>query len=70
MKDRNEDPPMFMPRLFVRAFTLTLALALAGIIGADWLGEVSTAELAGTLICTPMVAYLLHLWAAPIDVDQ
>jgi hypothetical protein len=58
-------PPLFVARVFWP--TLAVA-ALAGCVGLAIAfalqGEVAAVDVGGTLLCTPLVAYLAHYWIA------
>ncbi len=59
-------PPVFVPALFAKVLAVTMAVVLAGLVGISLLlGPMTRVDLVGTLICTPLVAYLVHLWLAP-----
>ena len=61
-------PPLFVPALFLKVLTVTLALVLAGFLLIYLVrGPISVVDIAGTLICTPIAAYLVHLWLAPVE---
>ncbi len=57
---------MFVPRLFARVLALTAGVAIVGVLAirAIW-GPLTTVDLVGTAVCTPLVAYLIHLVLAP-----
>lgn len=59
----NDDrPPLFVPALFAKVFTVVLVLAVAGIGLAIWLqGTIAARDVAGTLISSVIAAYWLHL---------
>lgn len=45
-----------MPAVFFKVLAATLGLMLLGWIGSIWLyGELSATDIAGSLICVPMV---------------
>ena len=53
----------FEPSVFLKVLAATLGLVLIGWAGALWLyGELSGVDIAGSLICTPIFAYMVHLW--------
>lgn len=53
----------FVPSVFVKVLAATLGLLLLGWIGSIWLyGELNGTDMAGSLICVPIFAYLVHLW--------
>ena len=53
----------FVPRVFFKVLAVTLGVLLAGWVGAIWLyGRLSTVDVVGSLICVPILAYLVHLW--------
>jgi hypothetical protein len=55
----------FAPDLFLRVLAVTLGLLCVGWVGAIWLyGRLSTVDMVGSLICAPIVAYLVHVWIA------
>jgi hypothetical protein len=61
-------PPVFAPALFfkVLAAALTLvALAFALIVLIS--GPMTRVDVVGTLVCSPIAAYLVHLWLLPMD---
>lgn len=61
-------PPVFVPSLFLKVLAVTLAAVLAGFALIYLLtGPMSGVDVTGTLICTPIVAFLVHLWLAPVD---
>ncbi len=66
MKSSYGSPPVFVPRLFARVLALTAGVATVGVLAirAIW-GPLTTVDLVGTAVCTPLVAYLIHLVLAP-----
>jgi len=61
-------PPIFMPRLFLKVFGVILALVLVSFVFISTLHEpIGMVDIIGTLICAPIVAYLIHLWLAPVE---
>ena len=61
-------PPLFVPSLFLKVLAGTLGVVLAGFALIYLLtGPISEVDIAGTSICTPIVAYLVHLWLAPLS---
>ena len=63
VRDSYGEPPVFVPALFAKVLAVTMAVVLAGLVGVSLLfGPMTRVDLAGTLICTPIVAYLVHLW--------
>jgi hypothetical protein len=66
MKSSYGDPPFFVPRLFGRVLAGTCAVAALGLVAARAIfGPITTVDLVGTVVCTPLVAYLVHLVLAP-----
>ena len=60
------EPPLFVPALFAKVLAVTMAGVLAGLVGVSLLfGPMTRVDLVGTLICTPIVAFLVHLWLIP-----
>jgi hypothetical protein len=59
----NEPSFEFVPRVFFKVLAVTLGLLCVAWAGAIWLcGRLSTVDMVGSLICVPIVAYLVHLW--------
>ncbi len=59
----NERLFEFVPSVFVRVLAATLWLLLLGWLGSIWhYGEMTPVDMAGSLICAPIFAYLVHLW--------
>ena len=55
--------PIFIPSLFSKVIAVTLALAIAIILAVVLIaGHITTLDLAGTLICAVIIAYIVHLW--------
>ncbi|MCK4659488.1 MAG: hypothetical protein KAV82_08200 [Phycisphaerae bacterium] len=53
----------FVPSVFYKVLTATLGLVLLGWIGSWWFyGQLAPRDIIGSLICTPIFAYLIHLW--------
>ncbi len=53
----------FVPAVFFKVLAATLGVVLLGWAGALWLfGELSGVDITGSLICTPIFAYMVHLW--------
>ena len=68
MKSSYGQPPLFVPALFFKVLAVTMTVVLVGLIGSSLLiGLISGVDIVGTSICTPIVAYLLHLWLAPLS---
>ena len=66
MRDSYGQPPLFVPALFAKVLAAAMAVVLVGLVGFSLLmGPMTRVDLVGTLICTPIVAYLVHLWLAP-----
>ena len=64
---RSLGSPLFVRDLFLKTLAGTLALAIAGLAVAIWLfGSVSSLDLAGTLVCAVIVAYIAHLWIVTV----
>jgi hypothetical protein len=58
--------PLFVPQMFLKALAVTLALIAVGFVTSIvLLGQLSGVDVAGSLLCAPIFAYLIHLWAAP-----
>ncbi|MBU0639165.1 MAG: hypothetical protein KKB50_09900 [Planctomycetes bacterium] len=56
----------FEPGLFVKVLAVVFALVVLGIaVVVRVYGDITTTDLVGTLICAPLVAYLVHLWLQP-----
>jgi hypothetical protein len=54
--------PLF-PALFGRTLAATAAAAIVGLACASWIvGDLAIHDVAGVLLCAPLLAYLLHLW--------
>ncbi|MBT8484464.1 MAG: hypothetical protein HKO59_01330 [Phycisphaerales bacterium] len=61
-------PPLFVPGLFLRVLIIVMFAVLVTFVVIYLVsGPISTVDTTGTLICTPIVAYLVHLWLAPMD---
>ena len=61
----DDEPSLFVPKQFVRMLLVTVGLASIGLLGAASLGLGPTGvDVVGSLLCAPIVAYLLHLWSA------
>jgi putative flippase GtrA len=55
--------PIFIPSLFSKVIAVILALAIAVILAVVLIaGEITTLDLAGTLICAVIISYIVHLW--------
>ena len=53
----------FVPRVFFKVLAATLRLLCVGWAGAIWLYDrLSTVDMVGSVICVPILAYLVHLW--------
>lgn len=53
----------FVPAVFFKVLAGTLVVLLVGWAGAIWLtGSLATRDIIGSLICVPIVAYMVHLW--------
>ncbi len=53
----------FVPRVFFKVLAATLSVVLIGfLIALSIYDEVSTVDIAGSLITAPLFAYLVHLW--------
>ena len=53
----------FVPSVFFKVLAATLTVMLVGWLGSVWLyGELSKVDMIGSLICVPIVAYMVHLW--------
>ncbi len=53
----------FVPAVFWKVLAATLTAVMLGWIGAIWFfGELKTVDIVGSLISTPILAYLVHLW--------
>ena len=60
MNDRLFD---FEPSVFIKVLAATLGAVFLGWAGAMWhYGELSTTDIAGSLISAPIFAYMVHLW--------
>ena len=59
----NEPLFEFVPKIFFPVLAAALGVLAAGWAGAIWLhGELTTVDMVGSLICVPIVAYMVHLW--------
>lgn len=68
MKHSYGNPPFFVPALFLKVFAAVLAAVLVGfLIIYVVLGPLTGVDVAGTLVCAPIAAYLVHLWLAPAE---
>jgi len=55
--------PIFIPSLFSKVLAVIMALTVAGLLGVVLIaGHITTLDLAGTLICAVIIAYIVHLW--------
>jgi hypothetical protein len=55
-------PPLFVPSIFVKVFTVVLAVAVAGIGVAILVqGTIAARDISGTLISAVIFAYWVHL---------
>lgn len=55
-------PPLFVPAIFAKVFTVVLVVAVAGIAAAIWIqGTIAGRDVVGTLISAVITAYWLHL---------
>jgi hypothetical protein len=53
----------FQPSVFIKVLAATLGVVFLGWAGAIRLyGELSTTDIAGSLISAPIFAYMVHLW--------
>ena len=58
-----ERNPIFIPSLFSKVMACTLVLAAAIILAVALIsGSITALDLAGTLICAVIIAYIVHLW--------
>jgi hypothetical protein len=58
-------PALLVRRLFYPTLAATAALALSALVLALGLGaEVTGVDVGGTLVCVPLVAFLVHQWIA------
>ena len=67
--------PIFIPSLFSKVIAVILVLTIAGLVGVVLIaGHITTLDLAGTLICAVIIAYIIHLWIyywkKPGDFDE
>jgi hypothetical protein len=68
IKESYGHPPIFIPTLFLKVFAVILALVLVSFILISTLHEpIGMVDIVGTLICAPIVTYLIHLWLAPLE---
>ncbi len=59
----GDQQTLFVPGLFAKLLAVTAGLALFGLAGAQWLGLAPTqVDVVGSMMCVPIVAYLVHLW--------
>jgi hypothetical protein len=59
--------PLFVPALFVKVLLAVLVCVLGGFLAVyALLGPLPMRDIVGTLVCAPLVAYLIHLWVAPL----
>ncbi len=59
----GDQPSLFVPGLFAKLLAATVGLAALGLLGAQLLGLAPTqVDVVGSLLCVPIVAYLVHLW--------
>lgn len=66
MRDSYGQPPFFVPALFFRVLALTVLVVVLTMIGIVVLWEpIDLVDMVGSTVCTPLVAYLIHLWLAP-----
>ena len=53
----------FVPRVFFKVLAATVGVVL---LGWAWAicryGQISRVDMVGSLICVPILAYLVHLW--------
>jgi hypothetical protein len=57
---------LFVPRVFAMTLVVVASLVGTGLSVAFWLhGEVTSVDLTGALLCTPLLSYLVHLWLLP-----
>jgi hypothetical protein len=55
--------PIFIPSLFSKVAAVIMALTIVGLVGVVIVaGHITTLDLAGTLICAVIIAYIVHLW--------
>ncbi len=53
----------FVPSVFFKVLAATLGVVLLAWAGSMWIyGELTRVDIAGSLICTPIFAYMVHLW--------
>jgi hypothetical protein len=68
MKSSYGNPPVFIPALFMKVLVAVLAAVLVGfVVIYAVMGPLTGVDIAGTLVCAPIVAYLVHLWLAPTE---
>ncbi len=66
MKSSYGQPPFFVPVLYVRVLAATVLAVLLSMILIVVLWEpIDRVDMIGSAVCTPLVAYLIHLWLAP-----
>lgn len=54
--------PLFAPSVYSKAFTVTLALMIVGLVVMVWLyGSISMLDICGALLCALICAYIIHL---------
>lgn len=68
LKESYGTPPFLVPALCLKVFLAVLAVAVVGFVVIALLHEpLELRDAIGTLVCTPIVAYLIHLWLAPVQ---
>jgi hypothetical protein len=54
--------PLFVPRVLCKVLAVMLALVLLGFSATVWLfGSISATDIGGSLLCTMIIAYIVHL---------
>jgi len=55
--------PVFIPSVFSKVLAAVLLVAIGGLTTIGLLqGSISTLDIAGTLVSSVIVAYIIHLW--------
>jgi len=55
--------PIFIPSLFSKVIAVIMAITIVGLLAVVLIaGEITTLDLAGTLISAVIISYIVHLW--------